>query len=258
MVDAFYDDPNNAFDDLTELSGDTLSSQIFEDLNLGQPFVALSETTDNIESLLNGSNEICWECNQPNFFEALSNQFQIEINGHPISEIPIFDPQDEPYSCAVATTSMIFHSLGYEYGEEYFSQCFEKFGIYDPQTGTLPSSIDEAINKISERNGLEIHASEINNFSLEDLKTHLDAGNKMLIALDAYELYNEDGMTLKEVKNIPDSGHAVQLTGIVESKNGSFAVINDPGISDGAGKSIPMDKFMNACKDFNFTAFSVC
>lgn len=228
------------------------------ELPINEDITGIINTDVNVVQILNDVNDLSWEnTNQTSVFENLSNQFDLEMYGDPIAEIENFDLQDDPYSCAIATTNMIFNSFGYDFGEDVFSEAFETLDIYDPESGTSTYFMDEAINTFSEVNGLDLNATEINGFNIEDLQTHLDAGDRLLIALDSYELYVEDGMTLNEVLSIPDSGHAVQLTGIINSENGSFAIINDPGFPDGAGIQIPMDRFMNACSDFDFTAISV-
>jgi len=55
----------------------------------------------------------------------------------------------------------------------------------------------------------------------------------------------------------PEAGHAVQLTGIEHTSQGSFAVLNDPGRSSGAGFKIPLDAFMDASADFGGTCVAV-
>jgi hypothetical protein len=260
MIEDFFDDSGDGFEEVEHLINDDPASP-FHDWNdppMNPPGIyTIPNSEINIDQLLSGDNELSWDNSQINIFENLSHQFDFEIHGDPLFEIANFDAQDQPYSCAVATTSMIFNSFDLPFGEDVFSETFETLDIYDPESGTSPYFIDEAINAFSEVNGLDLNATEINGFNIEDLQNHLDAGDRLIIALDSYELYADEGMTLNEVLSIPDSGHAVQLTGIINSEDGSFAVINDPGFPDGAGVQIPIDRFMNACNDFDFTAISV-
>lgn len=219
---------------------------------------ALSHSDDNIDTLLNGHNELSWDTvdsHYSNIYDNLSHQFGLEVHGDPLGEIVNFDPQDETNSCAVASTNMIFNSLGYDFGEDVLADSFERFGIYNPMNGTDPHAIDEAINKIAETNGLDCRATEINGFNIEQLKTSLDSDDKILIGLNSSKLYNDDNMTLEELNYMPVTGHAVQLTGISDDE--SVAYINDPGKPDGAAIEIPMNRFLDACEDFGFTGIRV-
>ena len=250
---------DDAWDDSDVFEPDT--PQIPPDI-LNDPTLSIGGVTSDPEStipdtqIVVGGSKFSWEDSQSTIFDNLSNVYNLEIHGDPIAEIEPFDPQDEPYSCAIATTNMLFNSFGYDFGEDIFSDVFETLDIYSPESGTSAHSIDEAINIFSKVNGLDLNATEINNFNIEELQSHLDSGNKLLIALDSYELHHDD-VTLNEVLCIPDSGHAVQLTGIIKSDEGDFAVINDPGYPEGAGVEIPIDRFMDACSDFDYTAISV-
>ena len=70
----------------------------------------------------------------------------------------------------------------------------------------------------------------------------------------AAELYDPAQRFLNAIGVIPNTGHAVQLTGIIKNEQGSFAVINDPGFPDGGGRVIPLDLFMDAASKMDFDA----
>jgi hypothetical protein len=162
----------------------------------------------------------------------------------------LWDLQDDPCSCAVATTNMMFRSLGLDPGEDAIADVFEEMGIYDPATGTNPFLIDDVINELAEHEDLDIQATEISGFDEEDLGDLLDAGVRPLVGVDSGELYDDSYVP-------PDTGHAVQVTGLIESPEGDFVVINDPGFPEGAGQTIPLNRFMAAADDFGFSAVSL-
>jgi hypothetical protein len=193
-----------------------------------------------------------------NIYDLMSKTFDLDIHGNPLGELSNFHYQDSQNSCAIATTSSIFKSLGHDLGEDFLSDAFQNLHVYDPSSGTKILFIDDAINEIANVNHWDIRADEIHGFTADQLKGMLDSGSRILVGVNGSELYENDSQTLKEIYETPEnSGHAVQLTGIIESANGSSVVINDPGLSNGDGVEIPMDRFMNAAADFNHTAIRV-
>ena len=112
-----------------------------------------------------------------------------EIHGTPESDLQLWDMQDGPASCAVASTSMVLRSIGVDASEAALAEAFERFGIYDPIAGTRPDLIDEVVNFLSARDGLDIHANEMRDFTANDLTQMLDSGARPLVGLDAAELY---------------------------------------------------------------------
>ena len=181
----------------------------------------------------------------------------VEIHGTPIEDIALMDPQDDPNSCAVATVNMLFRSIGFDPGEDLIAEIFTEYGIYHPASGTYPDQIDEVVNAISKSAGLDIEATEINGFDIENLQRLLDNGVRPLVGVDAYELHADGLSIIKEILEIPGAGHAVQVTGIIRSTNGDFVMINDPGFEGGADQKIPIERFMNAAGDFGFKAITI-
>lgn len=209
---------------------------------------------------------------EDNFAEldsALKNEQGLDelskvIHGTPDEDLALWKEQESPMSCAVASTEMLLKSIGVDAKESELAEVFEEYGIYDPATGTDPHMIDEVVNKMAETEGLDIRAEEINNFTVDDLTKMLDAGNRPLICLDSAELYpdsiglDQQGMEkMLELMDKPLSGHAVQLTGIIQTEQGTMVVLNDPGRPDGGAIQVPLDKFMAASDDFGWTAITI-
>jgi len=181
-----------------------------------------------------------------------------EAHGTPIEDMALWDPQDSEMSCAVATTNMMFRSVGInDVGETQIAEVFEKAGIYDPSGGTNPDLIDDQINIMAREMGLDMHAEEFSGFTPDSLAEMLDTGVRPLVGVDSSELYDPITRTLNEIGLVPDAGHAVQVTGIVQGEGGDFVVINDPGFPGGAGQQIPMDQFMDAAEDYGFQGVAV-
>lgn len=173
-----------------------------------------------------------------------------ELHGTPAEDMELWDHQDAPYSCAVATTNMMYRSFGVDFGEDALSEAFQQLGIYDPAAGSNVYAIDDAINLISETQGVDAHAVTVHAQSADDFAALLDAGFKPMVAIDTYEIeFGGVERCLNDVGLLPSAGHAVQLTGIVDTPDGTFAVVNDP--DRGAGIHVPIDVFLDASEDFN-------
>lgn len=183
-------------------------------------------------------------------FDVNPSHYQeyMEAHGTPLKDLALFDQQDSPFSCAVATTNMIFKSIDLEIGEELLSDIFKERGIYDPSSGTDPYKIDDVINDLALIGNFPFHATELQGFTEEILKQELDAGNPLFVGVDAGVL--QDSLP-------PGSGHAVLLTGIVESDTGKMAIINDPGTPDGAGQVVPYERFILAASAYDNFAIKV-
>ena len=165
-----------------------------------------------------------------------------EIHGTPYEDIKLWDQQDDPNSCAVATTNMMFNSLGFDIGEDLLADYFKETGIYDYSLGTNPYAIDDVINDLATMTNADFHATEIHELNEVTLKNELDAGHPLLVAIDASEIYDYSP---------PGSGHAVQVTGIIETSGEKVVIINDPGFAEGAGYQVPWDDFMSAAAPFD-------
>jgi len=181
----------------------------------------------------------------------------LEIHGTPLEDMALWDQQDDPNSCAVATTEMLLRTEGVDVDESVIASIFESRGVYNPDIGSDPHMIDDVLNEMAIRADLNFHAVEVNGFTPESLQEMLDDGVRPLVCVDSSELAGDNARLLNEMGLIPDTGHAVQVTGIVENDEGKFVVINDPGSSDGAGRMIPMDTFLNASADFGNTAVAL-
>lgn len=181
-------------------------------------------------------------------FEGYDDYYS--LHGTPAEDMGLWDHQDAPYSCAVATTNMMYRSFGVDFGEDALSEAFQQLGIYDPAAGSNVYAIDDAINLISATQGVDAHAVTVHAQSADDFVALLDAGFRPMVAIDTYEIeFGGVERCLNDVGLLPSAGHAVQLTGIVDTPDGTFAIVNDP--DRGAGIHVPIDTFLDATEDFN-------
>ena len=189
-------------------------------------------------------------------FDGYANFY--EVHGTPAEDMALWDEQDSPNSCAVATTNMMFRSMGIDVGEDLLAREFLEQGIYDVDAGTKVHAVDDVINAFAADNGIDVQAVTLHANTVEEFEAILDSGVRPLVAVDAWELtYNDEDRILSNCGLIPTAGHAVQLTGIEHTSQGSFAVLNDPGHSHGAGFKIPLDAFLDASADFGGVCVAV-
>jgi hypothetical protein len=172
--------------------------------------------------------------------------------GTSAEDLALWDPQDDPNSCAVAVTNSMFRSVGFDPGETAIADTFKSFGIYNPAFGTNHMVIDDAINIIAATQGIDVQAADFKGVSIEQLEGLLEKGIKPLIAVDGAELYSGGvDRLLNDIGLLPNAPHAVHLIGIEHGPDGDFAVLNDP--DTGAGQRIPLDVFRDAAEDFGFS-----
>ena len=189
-------------------------------------------------------------------FDGYANFY--EVHGTPVEDMALWDKQDGPNSCAVATTNMMFRSMGIDVGEDLLAREFLEQGIYDVDAGTNVHAVDDVINAFAAENEIDVQALTLHASTVEEFEAILDSGVKPLVAVDSYELtYNDEDRLLSNCGLIPTAGHAVQLTGIEHTSQGSFAILNDPDPSHGAGFKIPLDAFLDASADFGGTCVAV-
>jgi len=128
-------------------------------------------------------------------FDGYANFY--EVHGTPAEDMALWDKQDAPMSCAVATTNMMFRSMGIDIGEDLLAEEFLEQGIYNVDSGTLVSAIDDVINGFAAENGIDAQAVSLRANTVEEFEAILDSGVRPLVAVDAYELtYNDEDRML--------------------------------------------------------------
>jgi hypothetical protein len=188
------------------------------------------------------------EVHEPDYFDGFDDYF--EIHGTPQEDMALWDQQNDPNSCAVSTTHMMFRSLGIDLSEEYLADYMETDGTYDYNSGTYVHLLDDSINRLASELELPVTANEFANANLEYIEEMLDRGVRPLVVVDSVELYEEEDSFLGDIVDLPYSCHAVQVIAVEHDSDGSQVVINDPGFWGGSGQRIPADRFMDSADDY--------
>jgi hypothetical protein len=167
--------------------------------------------------------------------------------GDPIADADYWREQDSDTSCAVVAQISLYESLTGEFITEADAVDYAtEAGLFDPENGT---NLEDTGDILAD---LGIETTKTYNNSFTDLEYALEAGDKVIVGLDANEIwfpeYNRNGDSLEQ----EDAGHAVWVTGINYESNGSVDIIlNDSGTSYGSASVVDYYDFINAWSDYD-------
>jgi hypothetical protein len=185
----------------------------------------------------------------PNFDPAHAGA---DVIGDPGDDMTHWHVQTYTDTCAVVTQEYILESVtGQDFSEDALRQEAIANGWYTPGGGTPL----EHVGDLLEAHGVGVERTS--GATLEDLATSLSQGEKVIVAVDADEIWSPGQSLmrddfLEDLTGIPgqDANHAVEVIGIDNSDpDHSMVVLNDPGHPDGRGAMVPADEFVNAWTD---------
>ena len=164
--------------------------------------------------------------------------------------------QEAPNSCAVAVQTDILNDFGINVSEAELRDLGEDLGVFTESGGTPL----EDVGKLLEHFGIEVERGH--HFDLEDLMEAKANGEKVIIGLDAAEIWNDPSIQDHPLErmsggfvDIPTAGHAVEFKGVVEDIAGNhYVVLDDPGHPYGHNVRIPLEDFDDAWDDFGHFA----
>lgn len=132
--------------------------------------------------------------------------------------------------------------LGVELSEDDLEELATENGWFDPEGGTPVMNIGNLL----EYYGIETEQSFGNSYN--DLRESLANGNKIIVTVDAEELWS--GENNEWFLPGMDANHAIQVVGIDERDPDDIRVIiNDSGVANGKCVTVPADIFMDAWED---------
>jgi hypothetical protein len=161
--------------------------------------------------------------------------------------------QNRPDTCAVVAQMMVIEELtGRELSQDDVVRVAENAGVYVDGMGTP----QELLGEVIEAYGLKTET--LNDASVADIESHLNKGEKMIVAVRADDYWNPDAGALDEQLykslGLPDPGanHCVEVIGIDRSDpQHPQVIVNDPGHPDGRGMAIPLGQFEDAWANSN-------
>lgn len=145
-------------------------------------------------------------------------------------------------TCAVKSQQIVMKTFGVDISENELVIESAQKGYYVPGGGSDP----DLVGKLLEDHGIGTHTEE--NANVYDLVNELAQGHKVIVGVDAYELWHPqwyDDIFGEE------ANHALVVTGIdTTDPENVKVIITDPGTGDVA-KEYPLEQFIDAWHDSN-------
>jgi hypothetical protein len=168
------------------------------------------------------------------------NQFGEEANNYVSPNV------DQGYSdtCAVRSQQLVLNDFGIPVTQEDLIKEATQHGWYTQGEGTPL----EYVGNLLENHGVEVNRFE--NANIFNLTNELAQGHKVIIGVDANELWHNGFWQHAKDSIIGDTpNHALIVAGIDTSDpNHVQIILEDPGTGDVA-KAYPMEQFLDAWKD---------
>ena len=154
-----------------------------------------------------------------------------------------------PDSCAIKSQQLILSDFGIEVSEVDLVQTAAVNGWYNG--GTAPQDVGNLLELAN------IPVTRQEGANVFNLVNELAQGHKVIVGLDANEMWHNDSISDK-LKNWyndffgePGGNHALIVAGIDTSDpNNILVIVKDPGSGDD-GKPYPLDQFIDAWSDAN-------
>ena len=164
------------------------------------------------------------------------------ICGDPASSMKYWEPQGESGPCALYSQMFIIEEFtGQEIDINDFTAMAESNGWYGPG-GTTPLNLSKMLDAYGIENEMSFH----NN--INDIEDCLNEGGRVIVAIDADEIWNGEGGDLFSPNAM--ANHAVEVIGIDYSNpEQPMVILNDSGSPYGRGEMFPLEDFMDAWKD---------
>ena len=166
-----------------------------------------------------------------------------KVVGDPAGDEAYWAYQGENGPCAIYAQVMAYEAItGEDVDPKEMIEVAEENGWYNG--GTSMKDIDKILDYL----GAETEYGS--GGDLEDLADCLEDGGRIVVAVDANEIWYS-GDSEMFAPNEPN--HAVTVVGIDYSGEEPMVIVNDSGIPDGHAVAVPADRFMDAWEDSGYT-----
>lgn len=178
--------------------------------------------------------------------ERLSDAALRNLSGNPKEDIPLWRPQTERMSCALACQSFVLRSeVDSSITEEQLIREAKERNLYTEKGTYL-----ENIGALAELHGMERELSFDN--TLEEIERLQAKGAKVLAMISGTRMAHPNAFGFFR------ADHVVQVVSIDRNDPENVRVIlNDPGRKDGQGISVPADVFLKAWKTSKYSTVAL-
>jgi hypothetical protein len=214
--------------------------------------ILVAEIDSSIEFLLPSSEEVdvnfeVDDISEPFSFESSDNYLETTNldSATPVEDAQFWQKQNGANSCAVVAQISVFESItGEQISEDRAAEIAQANGWFDPEIGTRPGDVGKLLNELG------IPTEQKYNATLEDIANALEKGDRVIVGLDANEIWNPihdaNGTPIEQA----NAGHAVWVTGMEAQPDGTVKLIlNDSGHPNGKMVSVDARDFLNAWED---------
>lgn len=178
-----------------------------------------------------------------NFDPTVANEDA--VSGNPTESMQLWEFQGDTGRCALYSQKFVIEELtGQEIDIEELADLAEENGWFDESSGTPLLNMDKVLDYYGIDNDMSFHND------IEQLEDCLNAGGKVIVAVDADEIWYGENDSIFTPGEGPN--HAVQVIGIDRTDaDNPMVILNDSGNPDGCGELVPMDVFLDAWEDGN-------
>lgn len=167
------------------------------------------------------------------------------VSGNPEEAMERWEYQGDTERCALYAQKFVIEELTHQDIDiEELADLAEKNGWFSEDGGTPLLNMGKVLDYFGIDNEMSFHND------LSDLQRELESGKKIIVSIDADEIWYGEDNDLFTPGDGPN--HAVEVIGIdLTDQDNPMVILNDSGNPDGCGEMIPADTFRDAWEDGN-------
>lgn len=169
-----------------------------------------------------------------------SNSDNDSVSGNPAEDMEHWECQGPTKRCAVYSQLFVIEELtGQEVNIEELVQVATENGWFTENGGTTALNMAKLLDYYGVENEMHFDGS------IEDIESALNKGEKVIVSLDADQIWYGKENDLFSPTN--GSNHALEVIGIDRTDpEHPMVILNDSGTPDGCGEMVPLEKFEEA------------